>query len=139
MGGFTLIEIMVVVVILGILAAFVVPNVMDNPEKARITKAKHDIRVIENALEMYKLDNYTYPTTDQGLKALVEKPSSQPEPPNWKDGGYLKQRPKDPWGHDYEYLSPEDNSGEVKIMTLGADNRPGGDGANADITNKDLQ
>ncbi|MGD8430115.1 MAG: type II secretion system major pseudopilin GspG, partial [Ectothiorhodospiraceae bacterium] len=90
MSGFTLIEIMVVVVILGILAAFVVPNVMDNPEKARITKAKHDLRTIENALEMYKLDNYRYPTTEQGLEALVEEPTAPPEPKNWKSGGYLK-------------------------------------------------
>ncbi|MBA1148456.1 type II secretion system major pseudopilin GspG [Ectothiorhodospiraceae bacterium WFHF3C12] len=139
MRGFTLIEIMVVVVILGILVAFAVPNIMDNPEKARITKAKHDIRVIENALEMYKLDNFNYPTTNQGLEALVEKPTSSPEPSNWKQGGYLKQLPKDPWGNEYEYLGPQDAGGQIKILTLGADNRTGGEGNNADITNQDTE
>jgi general secretion pathway protein G len=138
MSGFTLIEIMVVVVILGILAAFVVPNVMDNPEKARITKAKHDLRTIENALEMYKLDNYRYPTTEQGLEALVEEPTAPPEPKNWKSGGYLKDMPTDPWGNPYQYLGPQDTGGRVQILTLGADNRPGGEGQDADISNQDL-
>ena len=104
-GGFTLIEVMVVVVILGILAAILVPKVMDRPDQARKIKAKQDIRALEAALNLYKLDNFIYPTTDQGLEALLEKPSS-PEPPNWKQGGYLDRMPKDPWNQDYLYLSP---------------------------------
>lgn len=137
--GFTLIEIMVVVVILGILVAFAVPNIMDNPEKARLTKARHDLRTIENALEMYKLDNFRYPSSAQGLQALVEKPESSPEPENWQSGGYLRELPQDPWGNPYQYLGPEDTDGRVEILTLGADNRPGGEGPNRDISNRDLQ
>jgi general secretion pathway protein G len=102
--GFTLIEVMVVVVILGILAAILVPKVMDRPEQARQTKVRQDIRALEAALDLYKLDNYVYPTTDQGLEALVEKPSS-PEPPSWKEGGYVKLLPLDPWKQPYQYLS----------------------------------
>ncbi|HEY0720393.1 MAG TPA: type II secretion system major pseudopilin GspG [Gammaproteobacteria bacterium] len=132
--GFTLIEIMVVVVILGILAAVVVPKVMDNPDKARIAKAKQDIRAIGGALDLYKLDNYNYPSTDQGLEALVSKPSGTPEARNWKQGGYLPSMPKDPWGNEYQYLSPGSH-GEVDIYTLGADGRPGGEGVNTDIGN----
>ncbi|KAB7623046.1 type II secretion system major pseudopilin GspG [Alkalilimnicola sp. S0819] len=137
--GFTLIEIMVVIVILGILAAFAVPNIMDNPEKARITQAKHDIRTLESALEMYKLDNFNFPTTEQGLRALVERPTSGPEPRNYKAGGYVKSLPKDPWGSEYEYLSPQDSGGRVQIISLGADARPGGSGQNADISNLDRE
>lgn len=136
--GFTLIEIMVVVVILGILAAFAVPNIMDNPERARITKAEHDIRTIENALDMYRMDNFRYPTTDQGLEALVRRPTSPPEPPNWKSGGYMRSLPKDPWGNEYQYRAPEEAGGRVHIYTYGADGRPGGDGADAQISNLDL-
>ena len=128
--GFTLIELMVVVVILGILAAVVVPRVMDRPTQARITAAKNDIRAIKSALDMYKLDNHRYPTTDQGLQALVEKPTSEPEPPNWN--GYLDRVPTDPWGNSYQYLNPGKH-GKVDIMSLGADGRKGGDGNNADI------
>jgi len=136
--GFTLIEVMVVVVILGILAAIIVPKVMDRPDTARIARAKQDIRGLESALNMYKLDNYTYPTTDQGLEALVKKPTSDPVPPHWKAGGYLDRLPTDPWGHEYHYLDPGVH-GDVDIYTLGADNRPGGSGVNADIGNWNLQ
>ncbi len=139
MAGFTLIEIMVVVVILGILVTFAALNVLDNPEKARLTKARHDIRVLENALEMYKLDNFRYPTTDQGLEALVERPNSPPEPRNWQSGGYMKELPRDPWGNEYQYLGPDDAGGGIRILTLGADNRPGGDGQDADISSQDRE
>jgi len=134
--GFTLIEVMVVVVILGILAAIVVPRVMDRPDVARITKAKQDIRALESALNLYKLDNFVYPTTDQGLEALVQKPEGTPEPRNWKP--YMDRMPKDPWGNQYQYLSPG-VKGEVDIFSLGADAQPGGEGVNADIGNWDLQ
>jgi general secretion pathway protein G len=136
-GGFTLIEIMVVVVILGILAAIVVPNIMDAPDKARVAKAKQDLRVIESALEMYKLDNFNYPSTQQGLEALVAPPTGDPPAPNWKPGGYVKSLPKDPWGNPYQYLSPGTH-GEVDIFSLGADGKPGGEGTNADIGNWQL-
>ena len=135
--GFTLIEIMVVVVILGILAAVVVPRIMDNPGKARVAKAKQDIRQLESALELYKLDNFNYPSTQQGLDALVSKPSGDPQPKNYKQGGYIKSLPKDPWGNPYQYLSPG-VKGEVDIFTLGADNQPGGDGEAADVGNWNL-
>ncbi|MGH8506228.1 MAG: type II secretion system major pseudopilin GspG [Stenotrophobium sp.] len=135
--GFTLIEIMVVVVILGILAAVVVPRIMDRPDVARVVKAKQDIRVLESALNLYKLDNFNYPSTQQGLQALVTKPSGDPEPKNWKDGGYIKSLPKDPWGNAYQYLQPGTH-GELDIFSLGADGKPGGDGVNADIGNWDL-
>lgn len=137
-SGFTLIEIMVVVIILGILASIVVPRVMDNPDKARISKAKQDIRAMESALNMYKLENFVYPTTDQGLESLVHKPSGSPEPKNWKEGGYMDRLPKDPWGGEYQYLNPGQH-GTIDIFTLGADNQLGGDGPNADVGNWDLQ
>jgi general secretion pathway protein G len=105
-AGFTLIEVMVVVVILSILAAVIIPKIMDRPEQARIVKAKQDVRVLEAALQSYKLDNYVYPSTDQGLEALVHKPPGTPEPRNWKSGGYIARLPKDPWGHPYKYLNP---------------------------------
>jgi general secretion pathway protein G len=123
--GFTLIEVMVVVVILGILAAILVPKVMDRPEQARLTKARQDIRALEAALSLYKLDNYNYPTTDQGLEALVEKPSS-PEPPNWKEGGYVDRLPLDPWKQPYQYLSPGAH-GAIDIYSLGPDQAPSED------------
>ncbi len=125
MSGFTLIEVMVVVVILGILAAVLVPKVMDRPDQARITKAKQDIRSLEAALSLYKLDNYIYPTTDQGLESLVEKPSS-PEPANWKQGGYLDRMPLDPWRQPYFYLSPGEH-GAIDIFSLGPDQTPSDD------------
>lgn len=136
-SGFTLIEIMVVIVILGILAAVVVPRIMDNPDKARIVKAKQDIRAMEGALELYRLDNFNYPSTDQGLEALVTEPSGSPEAKNWKSGGYLKRLPKDPWGNDYQYLSPGVN-GTVDIFTYGADGEEGGEEGGADIGNWNL-
>ncbi len=132
MGGFTLIEIMVVVVILGILAALIVPNIMDRPDMARVAKTKQDLRALQTALNLYRLDNYRYPTTDQGLEALVEKPSIEPLPPAYKKGGYLERMPKDAWGQLYLYLSPGVH-GEVDISSLGADGQPGGEGVDADI------
>ncbi len=131
-SGFTLIEIMVVVVIIGILASVVVPRIMDNPDKARTAKAKNDIQALGSALDLYRLDNYVYPTTDQGLDALVSQPTASPEPPNWKQGGYIKKLNKDPWGNEYLYLSPGEH-GETDIYSLGADGAPGGEGPNKDI------
>jgi len=135
-SGFTLIEVMVVVVILGILAAIVVPRVMDRPDAARGTKARADIRALESALNLYKLDNFVYPNTDQGLVALVSKPSGTPEPRNWKQ--YMDRLPKDPWGNEYQYLSPG-VQGSVDVFSLGADGQQGGSEANADVGNWDLQ
>ncbi|MCG7496775.1 type II secretion system major pseudopilin GspG [Vibrio sp. Of7-15] len=137
-GGFTLLEVMVVIVILGVLASLVVPNLLGNKEKADQQKAVTDIVALENALDMYKLDNSVYPTTDQGLDALVSKPSSSPEPRNYRNDGYIKRLPKDPWGNDYQYLSPGDN-GTIDIFTLGADGQEGGEGASADIGNWNMQ
>lgn len=133
--GFTLIELMVVIVILGILAGVVVPRIMDNPDKARVAKAKHDITALESALDVYRLDNYVYPSTDQGLEALVNQPG---DAPNWKQGGYIKKLNKDPWGHEYLYLSPGQH-GEVDIYSLGADGAPGGDGVAADIGSWEIE
>ena len=132
-SGFTLIEVMVVVVILGILASILIPKIMDKPDEARVVKAKQDIQVIQSTLEMYRLDNYTYPTTDQGLEALVQKPSSNPAPPHWKQ--YLDRLPMDPWDHPYQYLNPGVHGSAVDIWSNGADGQPGGDGVNADIGN----
>jgi len=132
--GFTLIEIMVVIVILGILAALVVPKIMSRPDEARIVAAKQDINSLMQALKLYRLDNQHYPTTDQGLQALVQKPTIPPLPNNWKNGGYLDRLPKDPWGFDYQYLSPG-LKGEVDIFSFGADNAAGGEGNNTDIYN----
>lgn len=132
--GFTLIEILVVVVIIGILAAVVVPRFMDEPDRARVTKAQQDIQAIETALNLYRLDNHVYPSTEQGLEALVERPSGRPEAPNWKSGGYLDSMPVDPWGRPYRYLNPGVHS-EVDVWTNGADGNPGGEGINAEIGN----
>lgn len=134
-SGFTLIEIMVVVAILAILGATVVPLIMDRPNEARVVKAKQDIRAIEAALDLYKLDNFNYPSTDQGLESLVSAPE---DAQNWKDGGYLKKLPKDPWGRDYLYLSPGEN-GAIDIYSLGADGADGGDSFNADIGNWNIE
>lgn len=136
--GFTLIEVMVVVVILGILASVVIPKIMDRPDTARITKVHHDIRSIESALNLYKLDNFHYPSTDQGLEALVSRPAGQPEAKNWKSSGYLDRLSKDPWGNPYQYLNPGQH-GTIDIYSLGADNQPGGEGANADIGNWEVE
>ena len=119
-SGFTLIEVMVVVVILSILAAIVVPKIMDRPEQARVVKAKNDIRALEAALNLYRLDNMIYPTTDQGLEALVSRPSDSPEPKNWKEGGYIDRLPNDPWGNPYLYLYPG-TRGAMDIYTTGPD------------------
>ncbi len=133
-NGFTLIEVMIVVIILGILAAFVVPRIMDRPDEARIVKAKQDIRTLMSALNLYRLDNLNYPTTDQGLDALVKKPA---DAKNWKQGGYIDRLPNDPWGKPYQYLRPG-TRGEVDVFTLGADGQPGGEGKDADIGNWNL-
>ena len=130
--GFTLIEIMVVVVILGILAALVVPKIMSRPDEARIIAAKQDIASISQALKLYRLDNGRYPTQDQGLNALIQKPSTDPIPNNWKDGGYLERLPNDPWGNGYKYLNPGVH-GEIDVFSYGADGKPGGEGNDADI------
>ncbi|MFW5927456.1 MAG: type II secretion system major pseudopilin GspG [Wenzhouxiangella sp.] len=135
--GFSLIEILVVVVIIGILAAVVVPRVMDEPDRARVTKAKQDVQALMTALNMYKLDNYTYPSTEQGLEALVRKPSGEPEAPNWKSGGYIERLPKDPWGREYQYLNPGVH-GEIDVWSFGANGMPGGEGENAEIGNWNL-
>ncbi|MET0227029.1 MAG: type II secretion system major pseudopilin GspG [Dokdonella sp.] len=131
--AFTLIEILVVVVILGILAAIVVPRVMERPGEARVTRAKQDIQGIATALNLYKLDNFAYPSGEQGLDALVTKPSGQPEAPNWK-GPYLDRVAKDPWGKPYQYQRPGQH-GEIDIYSYGADGKPGGEGEAADVGN----
>ncbi len=135
--GFTLIEVMVVIVILGVLAALIVPKVMSRPDEARITAAKQDIGSIIQALKLYKLDNMRYPTTEQGLDALVKKPTGAPIPSNWKGNGYLEKLPKDPWGNPYQYLQPGMH-GEIDVISLGADGAPGGEGSDADIGSWDL-
>ncbi|MDR0770925.1 MAG: type II secretion system major pseudopilin GspG [Burkholderiales bacterium] len=124
--GFTLIEIMVVIVILGILAALILPKVIDRPDEARITAAKTDIGTLMSALKLYRLDNQRYPTTEQGLNALVARPAAPPEPPNWKPGGYLERLPQDPWGRPYQYLNPG-LRGEIDVFSLGADGKGDGD------------
>lgn len=130
--GFTLIEIMVVVVIMGILAALVVPKLMGRADDARIMAAKQDISTMLQSLKLYKLDNQRYPTTEQGLAALITKPTSGPVANGWKTGGYLDKLPKDPWGGNYQYLSPG-IKGELDIFSLGADGQAGGEGNDADI------
>ena len=128
--GFTLIEVMVVIVILGILAALIVPKIMGRPDEARVVAARQDIATIMQALKLYKLDNRRYPTAEQGLDALVKKPTLAPVPDNWKS--YLDKLPVDPWGNAYQYLNPGLN-GEVDVLSYGADGKPGGEGFDADI------
>lgn len=137
--GFTLIEIMVVVVILGILAAIIVPKLADQPDKARVAKAQQDIRALESALQLYKLDNYYYPSTQQGLEALVSKPSGDPQARNYKQGGYIPRLPKDPWGTPYQYLSPGVKGGDYDVFSYGADGKPGGEGVDADVGNWNIE
>ncbi|MCG6872017.1 MAG: type II secretion system major pseudopilin GspG [Gammaproteobacteria bacterium] len=132
--GFTLIEIMVVVVIIGLLATLVVPRLLDQQEKALGVKARGDITNLGTALKLYKLDNFHYPSTEQGLQALRKRPDIEPEPRNWKQGGYIEILPTDPWGVPYEYRSPGEH-GDFDLWTWGADGTPGGEGQNADLGN----
>lgn len=133
-SGFTLLEVMVVMVIIGILAALIVPNVMGRLDDAKIVAAKSDIAGLAQALKLYRLDNGRYPSSEQGLQALVVKPTTEPLPQNWKTNGYLDKLPKDPWGHDYKYLQPGVH-GEIDVFTQGADGAPAGEGLDADIGN----
>ena len=129
-AGFTLIELMVVLVIIGVLAALIVPNVLERADDAKITAARTDVSNLMQALKLYRLDNNRYPTTEQGLQALITKPATEPMPTNWKP--YLEKLPNDPWQHPYQYLNPG-VKGEVDVMSYGADGQPGGEGKNADI------
>ena len=129
-AGFTLIELMVVLVIIGVLAALIVPNVLDRADDARVTAGRTDIANISQALKLYRLDNQRYPTAEQGLQALIAKPTTAPVPGNWRP--YLEKLPNDPWGHPYQYLNPG-IKGEVDVMSFGADGQSGGEGKNADI------
>lgn len=129
-AGFTLIELMVVLVIIGVLAALIVPNVLDRADDARVTAARTDVSNLMQALKLYKLDNLRYPSAEQGLRALVAKPSTAPQPPNWKP--YLEKLPNDPWGRPYQYLNPG-IKGPIDVMSLGADGQPGGEGNDTDI------
>ncbi len=133
-SGFSLVEILVVLVIMGLLISIVAPTVLNRADEARIQKAQADFKAIETALKIYRLDNYVYPTTEQGLEALVEPSSLDPEPRNFKQGGYLPELPVDPWGRPYLYLNPGEH-GEIDIYTLGADGLSGGEGQNGDIGN----
>ncbi len=136
-AGFTLIEVMVVIVILGVLAALVVPKVMSRPDEARVMAARQDVASLMQALKLYRLDNKRYPTTEQGLMALVSKPSSGPVADNWKAEGYVERLPQDPWGQVYQYLNPGLRA-EIDVFSFGADGEPGGEGNNADIGNWNL-
>lgn len=135
-AGFSLIELMVVIVILGLLAAALVPRIMDRPDEAKVAKTKTDIRTIETALRFYKLDNGKYPSAEQGLKALIAKPTEPPVPANWRKGGYLESSsvPTDAWGKNYIYRSPGEGGRDYEIISLGADGREGGEGFDMDIT-----
>ncbi|WP_158597861.1 type II secretion system major pseudopilin GspG [Noviherbaspirillum saxi] len=135
--GFTLIEIMVVVVIMGILAALAVPKLMGRADDARITAARQDIATLMSALKLYKLDNQRYPSTEQGLQSLIAKPTSGPAANGWKSGGYVDKLPKDPWGNAYQFLSPG-VKGEIDVFSFGADGQPGGNGNDADVGSWDL-
>ena len=131
-NGFTLLEIMVVIVIIGILAALVVPKIISRPDEARVIAARQDIASLMQALKLYRLDNQRYPTTEQGLQALVTRPESAPLAPNWKAGGYVERLPKDPWGNAYRYLNPGVR-GELDVFSTAADGAPGGEGNDADV------
>ncbi|MEQ5833631.1 type II secretion system major pseudopilin GspG [Marinobacter mangrovi] len=135
-AGFTLIEIMVVMVILGLLVAIVAPNILGRSDQARVTVAQTQMSNIANALDLYRLDNGSYPSTQQGLQALVSKPSGSPEPKNWNPDGYLKNVPQDPWDNDYQYISPGVN-GPYDLFSYGSDGREGGEGDAADISVQD--
>ena len=135
--GFTLIEIMVVVVIIGLLATLVLPRVLGRQDQAMIAKAKVDIQALSSALKLYKLDNFNYPSTSQGLESLIKDPGGDPPAKNWKKGGYVERLPTDPWGNPYQYLSPGEKM-EFDIWSYGADGRTGGDGTSAEIGNWNL-
>jgi len=138
--GFTLIELMIVIVIIGILATLLIPRIMERPEEARRVKGKMDIKAIESALKLYKIDNGSYPTTEQGLIALLKKPEATPIPKKWREGGYLDGTavPKDPWGNPYYYVSPTADGQDYEIVSYGSDGELGGTGKNADISSTDL-
>ena len=138
--GFTLIELLVVLIIISILAGYIGPKIMGRPEEARRTKATLQIEGLEMGLKMYKLDNGVYPSTEQGLQALIDPPSAGKLPPKWRDGGYLDARkvPKDPWGNDFIYLSPGLN-GDIDLSSYGPDSEPGGEGQDADINNWEIE
>ena len=131
-AGFSLLELMVVVVILSILALVIVPRVIDRPDQARVVRARSDIAAISSAVQFYRLDNYRYPTTEQGLAALVNRPSSDPQPANWATNGYMERLPVDPWGQPYLYLQPGVH-GDFDVFSYGADGVAGGSGVDADI------
>ena len=134
-SGFTLIEILIVVVILGILGAVVVPNILSRPDTARVQAAQTDLRALSQTLEIYRLDNFQYPSSEQGLESLVEKPSGFPEPKSWNSEGYIKKLPTDPWGSPYLY---EKSGSSYSLLSLGADGQEGGEGFDSDIKLKDL-
>jgi len=138
--GFTLIELMIVIVIIGILATLLIPRIMERPEEARRIKAKADIKTIESALKLYKIDTGNYPTTEQGLEALIRKPDTSPVPKKWREGGYLEGDtvPKDPWSNPYYYTAPGPAGRDYEIVTYGNDGQPGGAGKDADISSADL-
>lgn len=136
--GFTLIEIVVVVVIIGLLAAMVAPRVMQRTDDAKIVRVANDIRAIEASLNLYKLDNFNYPSTEQGLAALVTKPLGAPEPKNWKQGGYLRSLPKDPWGNEYQYTNPGTDGSPFDLYSFGADGKVGGEEMSKDLSIAEL-
>ncbi len=136
-SGFTLVEIMIVVIIIGLLAAVVVPQFLTKVDDARVAKAKEDIQAMQTALTMFKLDNYTYPSTEMGLKALAQKPDSTVVK-NWRPGGYVQHVNKDPWGNNYQYQIPGTHGGEYDLYSFGADGQVGGEGYNADVGNWNL-
>ena len=133
--GLTLVEMIVVLAIIALVAVMIVPNVIGRPDQARVTVAKTDLKTIASALRMYRLDNGDYPTTSQGLKALVERPATEPAPANWNSEGYLPEAPRDPWGRDYVYVSPG-KAGGFDLMSYGKDGEPGGEGLDADLTDR---
>lgn len=138
--GFTLIELMIVIVIIGILATLLIPRIMERPEEARRVKAKMDIKAIESAIKLYKIDTGSYPTTEQGLAALIKKPETAPVPMKWREGGYLDSNnvPTDPWNNPYYYVSPTPEGKDYEILSYGHDGTPGGTGKDADISSTDL-
>jgi general secretion pathway protein G len=136
--GFTLIEIMVVVVIIAILGALIAPQILSRVDEARVTKAAADIRTLGTALDLFRMDNFQYPTTDQGLEALSRRPAD-PSIRNWKEGGYVQKLSKDPWGNDYQYLSPGTRGGAYDLYSLGADGQPGGEDVDADVGNWNIE